>query len=289
VKPAFRLSQAIASLVAWVLLTTGPTGTAAAASPGHHDACHPAVLSIDGNRVWARASGAGEPTVVFEAGFGNDSSVWSAITPRIQSAGVQVFIYDRAGMGKSAIDIAATYSVQNDVRIVRTALDQCGVKGPVVFVGHSYGGAIALLASTEDARIKGLVLIEAVVPGVWSPEEVDRNLKSMRPQYDEIRTQAPALAKVAIPWAEAMPQTAQVINTLNVSETLPIIDIEADHGQTEPDSAQTWKQAHEMFVAGHLNRERLVAQNSSHKVMADQPDLVVNAILKMIARVRSSQ
>ena len=223
--------------------------------------------------------------MVFEAGFGNDSSVWSPIAERIKPARVQLFVYDRAGMGKSTIYAAAPYSLQNDVHILRTALDDCGVTGPIVFVGHSYGGAIGLLAATQDARIRGLVLIEAVVPGVWSQEEVDRNLTSMRPQYDAIRAQAPALAMVAIPWAEAMPQSAKVVNALHIAEALPIIDIEADHGQSDPDSAQVWKRAHETFVNGHPNRSRVLAEGSSHKVMADRPDLVVKAIRTMIARI----
>src|ERR1039458_5209115 len=93
-------------------------------------------------------------------------------------------------------------------------------------VGHSYGGAISLLAASEDPDIAGLVLIEAVVPNVWTPTEVENNLKMMRPQYDEISEKAPDLAKVAIPWAEAMPDTAKKVNSLRVSDVLPIIDIE---------------------------------------------------------------
>jgi len=189
-----------ASLAAVLLVVLASNGGVNAATRARAPACRPAVLTIDANRIWARKSGAGSITVVFEAGFGNDSSVWSPIAERIQSAGVQVFVYDRAGMGKSTIDAAAPYTLENDVHILRTALDDCGIVGPVVFVGHSYGGAIGLVAATEDARIRGVVLIESVVPGVWSQDEVDRNLKSMRPQYDEIRAQAPTLAKVAIPW-----------------------------------------------------------------------------------------
>ena len=273
----------IAAAVFLVAVFQGATASAGAAlSSG----CAPAVLAIDGNQIWARTSGSGSPTVVFEAGFGNDSTAWSPITKRLQAARVRMFVYDRAGMGKSTINAATPYSLQNDVQILRTALDDCHVTGPVVFVGHSYGGAIGLVAAGQDARIQGLVLIEAVVPGVWTQDEVDRNLKSMRPQYEEIRAQAPALALVAIPWAEAMPQSAQLLNTLPVSESLPILDIEADHGQSDPASEQIWTQAHKAFVSGHVNRSRVVAAGSSHKVMADRPDLVVAAIRKMIRRVR---
>ena len=232
--------------------------------------------------------GKGNITVVFESGFGNDSSVWSQITPKIQAAGVQTFVYDRAGMGKSTINTSTPYSIDNDVHILRSALANCHIKGPIVMVGHSYGGAISLLAASEDPDIAGLVLIEAVVPNVWTPTEVENNLKMMRPQYDEIREKAPELAKVAIPFAEAMPDTAKKVNALRVSDVLPIIDIEAEKGQNTPESTQTWREAHKQFTSGNPHREFVMAMGSSHKVMVDQPDLVVKSILKMIETVRGT-
>jgi pimeloyl-ACP methyl ester carboxylesterase len=261
-------------------------GTPASA---HAANCSPALLDIDGNKIWMNEEGKGNITVVFEAGFGNDSSVWSQITPKIQAAGVQTFVYDRAGMGKSTINTSTPYSIDNDVLTLRSALANCHIKGPIVMVGHSYGGAISLLAASEDPDIAGLVLIEAVVPNVWTPTEVENNLKMMRPQYDEIREKAPDLAKVAIPWAEAMPDTAKKVNALRVSDVLPIIDIEAEKGQNTPESTQTWREAHKQFTSGNPHREFVMAMGSSHKVMADQPDLVVKSILKMIETVRGKQ
>jgi pimeloyl-ACP methyl ester carboxylesterase len=259
-----------------------------APAPASASNCSPAQLDVDGNKIWMNQEGKGSISVVFEAGFGNDSTAWSQIAPRVQAAGVRTFVYDRAGMGKSAINTAAPYSLENDVHILRKALAYCGLKAPIVMVGHSYGGAIALLAASEDPDIVGLVLIDAVVPNVWTPAEVENNLKMMRPQYDEIRQKAPDLAKVAIPWAEAMPATANKVNSLRVSETLPIIDIKAEKGQNTPDSAKIWLDAHKQFTSGNPHRELVMAMGSSHKVMADQPDLVVNSILKMVETVRNT-
>ena len=149
------------------------------------------MLNIDGNQIWASKEGSGALTVVFDSGFGNDSGVWSQIAPRIRAAGAQTLVYDRAGMGKSAINTATPYSIDNDVHILRTVLTMCRVNAPIVAVGHSYGGALTLLAASEDERIRGLVLIDAVVPGASPQSEVDKNLKVMRAQYAEIRAQAP--------------------------------------------------------------------------------------------------
>jgi pimeloyl-ACP methyl ester carboxylesterase len=249
--------------------------------------CSQSQLLIDGNRIWVDKEGTGNTTVVFEAGFGNDSSVWSQIAPKIRAAGVQTFIYDRAGMGKSTIDTDTPYSLENDVHILRTALHDCGIDRRIIFVGHSYGGAIGLIAASEEPQILGLVLIEAVVPGVWSDQEVEKNLQAMRAQYDDIRKQVPELAKVAIPWAEALPQSAKRLNSVPVSDTLPIIEIVAEKGQNDPESRKIWRDAQAKFTAGHPHREYVFAAGSSHKVMADRPELVVKSIQTMINKVNS--
>ena len=269
-----------------VLLAVG-SGSVVLAAPATNP-CGPATLSVGGNSIWANAQGAGRITVVFEAGFGNDSTVWAGVEPRVRAMGVRTLVYDRAGMGRSAIDTQAPYSLDNDVHIFREVLSRCAPDGPVVFVGHSYGGAIGLMAARGDRRVKGLVLLEAVVPGVWTDQEVDRNLKAMRPQYDGIRREAPDLAKVAIPWAEAMPQSARELNALSVSETLPIIEVVAENGQTDPDSAKSWRAAQTAFTAGHPARTFILAKGSSHKVMADKPDIVVEAITTMVNRLRTA-
>jgi pimeloyl-ACP methyl ester carboxylesterase len=258
--------------------------TAAAAAP-----CSPSLLTVDGNKIWVDKQGVGAVTVAFEAGFGNDSSVWADIAPKIRAAAAQTFVYDRAGMGKSTIDTAAPYSIDNDVHILRTVWTACGIAGPIVVVGHSYGGGIALVAASEDERVRGIVLLDAVAPGTFGHGELEKNLVTMRAQYDEIRAQAPDLAKVAIPWAEALTATVKRIDEVRIPPGLPIIDIVAERGQSSPDSARIWRDAHTAFAAGEPSREYILAAGSSHKVMVDKPELVVESIAKLVGRVQAAR
>ena len=92
---------------------------------------------------------------------------------------------------------------------------------------------------------------------------------------------------MAIPWAEALPQTAHEVNALKLPESLPIIEIVAEKGQTDPDSARTWHAAQTAFVSGHPARSYVLAEGSSHKIMKDKPDLVVESVRTMIGRVAS--
>jgi pimeloyl-ACP methyl ester carboxylesterase len=246
------------------------------------------LLDIQGHHIWAQKEGAGDLTVVFESGFGNDSTVWARITPRIRAAGVQTFVYDRAGMGQSTLNEAVPFSLDNDVLILKAALAKAGVTGPIVMVGHSYGGAISLVAAESDARVEGIVLIDAVVPGVWPKSELEKTMQAMRADYDQLRKEAPELAKVAIPFGEALPTTARRLDAVRVSDTLPLIDIVAELGQNSPESTQLWRAAHAAFTANHPRCEAILATGSSHKVMAERPELVVGSILKLIEQVRGA-
>ena len=248
--------------------------------------CAQEILDIDGNHIWVNKEGSGSVTVVFEAGFGNDSTVWSEIAPQVRKMGAQTFVYDRSGIVNSTINTNIPYSIKSDVHILKTALASCGIQAPMLLVGHSYGGGISLMAASDDKRVRGVLLLDAVVPKTWPQAELQKNLAEMRLQYDEIRQKAPALAKVAIPWAEALPATVQQLDNLQFPSSLPITDIVAENSQDSQEKNNLWHQTHRDFTAGHPSREFILAAGSSHKVMIDKKDLVIDAIKRMLKQLK---
>lgn len=244
--------------------------------------CSNQLVMVNGKNMWVDLEGNGQPTVVFEAGGGNDSSVWSTISPKIRALGVRTFVYDRAGLGKSDVD-PSPYSIQREVKSLRQAMDHCMVKGRIIIVAHSYGGFLSLLTASENPRVKGLVLLDAVVPGFYTPARTNALLQEYRPQYAELRSKAPQLALAMIPMMEAYPSTAVTLDQALLPRGLPVIDIVAEHpfGNT-PDDINAWKEAHTKFVTADSHREAIEALGSSHHIEVDEPDVVVNAISKMV-------
>jgi pimeloyl-ACP methyl ester carboxylesterase len=250
-------------------------------------ACTPSRVDVGGYHLWIRVAGRGRPTVIFESGNGEDSSVWGGIEPRVRALGVTTVIYDRSGLGKSDLK-PGPYDIDDDVRALDRALAACRIRGPRILVAHSYGGNISGLVAHEDKDVKGLVYVDAGIPSFLDDAEVARMLTEYRPQYDELRIKSPKLARVLIPIMEAFPDTARRVQEQPVPADIPIIDIVAEHSWVStPAEEALWRKAHAEFVAASPAREAIFAAGSNHHVMHDKPALVLGAITRMIDKVRS--
>ena len=90
-------------------------------------------------------------TVVLVHGAFADSSGWNGVIERLQAAGVAVTAPANPLRGIAA-----------DSAYLAAVLAQ--IDGPVVAVGHSYGGAIVTNAATNAENVVGLVYVAAFAP-----------------------------------------------------------------------------------------------------------------------------
>jgi len=267
-------------LLALAVFAFASTAFAAAPAPAR---CQATTITVNGQPLWVDYRSGMEPTVVFEAGGGNDSSAWASILPKVQALGLGTFIYDRAGLGRSAVD-PSPYSIQREVGALHKALSDCQVRGELIVVAHSYGGIVSQLLAAREPRVKGIVLLDAVVPGFYDDARLQRLLAKYRPQYAELREKAPALAATMIPLMEAYPATAAALEGSRLPSALPIIDIVAE--RPAEDAAQdiaAWNAAHAAFVRASSARTAVLAKGSGHKIAEDRPDLVLDAVQTLAA------
>src|SRR5215218_6521505 len=92
-----------------------------------------------------------KPTVVLEHGAFADASSWSGVIKRLQQDGYPVVAAANPLRG-----------VSSDAEALRGLVDH--VQGPVVLVGHSYGGSVISEAASGDPKVRALVYIAAFVP-----------------------------------------------------------------------------------------------------------------------------
>ena len=92
-----------------------------------------------------------KPTVVLVHGAFADSSGFTGIVQRLQSDGYPVVAAANPLRG-----------VASDAAAIRAVLDT--IDGPIILVGHSYGGNVISQAATGDENVKALVYFAAYIP-----------------------------------------------------------------------------------------------------------------------------
>ena len=92
-----------------------------------------------------------KPTIVLVHGAWADSGSWDPVIRRLQRDGHTVYAPPNPLMG-----------LDNDATTIADFIHT--ISGPIVLVGHSYGGAVITNAATGDQQVKALVYVDAYVP-----------------------------------------------------------------------------------------------------------------------------
>ena len=92
-----------------------------------------------------------KPTIVLVHGAWADASGWNGVTTRLQADGYKV-----------VAPANPLRSLKSDADYIASVLAQ--TPGPLVVVGHSYGGAVITNAAAGNPNVKALVYVAAFIP-----------------------------------------------------------------------------------------------------------------------------
>jgi pimeloyl-ACP methyl ester carboxylesterase len=239
---------------------------------------------------------AGAGTVVLVHGAFADASSWNGVIERLQAAGVAVKAPPNPLRG---ISIDSAY--------VAGVLDE--TPGPVLLVGHSYGGAIISNAATLAKNVVGLVFVAA-----FAPEEGETLGEATPRSKDAIL--GPALVPSHYPSAGGGPAVEFSVDPAKFHEAFAA-DLSAkdaavlaagqrpvaELGFSEPNGPPAWKHLPSWAVIGTGDKAagadltRSMAQRAgaaitevagSHLVMVSQPQAVTDVILEALGAATSS-
>jgi pimeloyl-ACP methyl ester carboxylesterase len=99
-----------------------------------------------------------KPRIVLVHGAFADATGWQHVIPLLRQAGYPVI----------AVQNPLT-SLADDIATTKRVIDAEAQKGPVVVVGHSYGGAVITGAAAGNSNVKALVYIAAFGPEAGEP------------------------------------------------------------------------------------------------------------------------
>lgn len=268
------------------------------------------MVDVGGYRLHLNCMGSGSPTVVIESGWGNSSSVWGWVQPEVAKT-TRVCTYDRAGMGWSEIS-PEPRTAREFAKELHTLLIKTNEPGPYVLVGHSLGGyTVRVYANDYPADVSGVVFVDpqnipiseastpkpAPKPGAFSLPQLLARIGIVRllagplgaiedlPEKDKQANTANSVNPRSVQtfWDEAKGMSEGVAQARSVTTLgeLPLIVLSRGKGMDADSEASQSR-----YLQLSTNNLHLVADQSDHGIIIEQPDAVVGAIMKMIEMVR---
>lgn len=277
-----------AALTAAALLAVLPGAAAQAPPPGSDDTlaartptARPApvptapvwtshVLRAGGVRQWIECAGSGPVTVVVIPGLHATHTMWSRVLPSFART-TRTCVYDRPGLGPSPMRSPhATVDADRHAYELMALLLADHITGPLVVVGHSYGGLVArAFVARYRSHVAGLMLVEGVAPydrvSHYWPEAGDR--------IDIWRSSAAArlMRLGSVPLVVESAQDPDRDNWGGPS-----------YGSSADDIAD-WRAHQQAAAALSTSSTYVVVSRSAHVIEQDRPDAVV-AGLRLLVR-----
>ena len=242
-------------------------------------------------------SSAGPLTVVLVHGAFADASSWTGVIERLQKEGVQVTAPANPLRGLS-IDSAYIASVFNQI------------PGPVLAVGHSYGGAVITNAATKTRNVVGLVYVAA-----FATDEGERLSDAESNSKDSVLNTA--LVPLHYPTGQGAETEVEFAINLALFHDAFAADLPAEQTAlmaatqrpvaepafSEPSRAPAWKTLPAWTVVATGDKAagsdviRSMARRAgatiaevegSHVIMISQPQVVTDVILSAVAAIGSA-
>lgn len=236
-----------------------------------------------------------KPTIVLVHGAWADGSSWNAVGSELQSQGFTVFT--PANLLR-AVAIDAAY--------VASFLEQ-RTTGPVVLVGHSYGGFVISNAGAKGGDVRALVYIDA-----FAPDEGETTFQILGGSGSALDVPDPTtvLDLVSYPGAPEgdldaylKPDTVHTAFAQDLPEADRWLIVASQRpltlaANTTPSGAPAWKSLPSWTVVGTEDRvippdtQRHMAERAgatltevagSHVSMVSQPQATIDAILAAVA------
>lgn len=219
-------------------------------------------------------------TIVLESGGGMDSFQWGNLQPRIaEETGAVVVSYDRAGFGQSDLP-ETSYDIVTEVQGLHSALKQLHLEERVIFVSHSFGALLSqVYAHHWPESVNGILFLDPNSPSAMLALGGSNAIAAPKPNPQTKREQAIARIDAAgfDPYVEVYRSPLRA--------TLPVIVLSAEKGLfPEQRQNRAFRASHELLANSVEEGELIVAEGSGHNIPAESPDLVLDAIRKLIEK-----
>lgn len=278
------------------------------------------LISVAGRKMHLDCTGEGSPTVVLDSGLGDTYMSWRKVQPQIAKF-TRVCSYDRAGLGYS--DSSSRPRTSRVIAEELHALLQAGqVSPPYVLVGHSMGGFdVRMYASLYRSEVAGMVLVDASHPDQENrmPPEVRKMEGSWRREAELLEYSMPfgiprllglcdeepivraaecnfSSARESVAEINALHESADETAAMPSLGDMPLVVLSHDPDKPSAElpaglartTNQAWEKMQEDLARLSTKGTQTVVKNSAHYIQIDRPEVVVDAVKRVVTQARES-
>jgi len=242
-------------------------------------------VTIDGMKLKYVYIDKGTPyTIVFENGLGTGFSFWDKTFLEL-SKEYSVFAYNRPFKEDMKINKEKDWT-QDDcvnhahdiVNQLKFLLDKCGVGQSYILVGHSLGGLyIQHFTKEYPSEVKAMVLVDAPYPDEFADLDAMKVPSKLRKQMELVSKNATRMSEMLL--------------TSPITKQIPIVVLSA----LLKKELEEKPEMKEMIDFMHNKQKEYLTLypwakqiwvDTSHMVMYDKPEVVVDAIKDVICEIK---
>lgn len=274
------------------------------------------LIDVGGYRLHLYCTGEGGPTVVLEFGLDGSYLDWYKVQPQLAQF-TRVCSYDRAGYGWSDTSPRPRIPTVMSEEL-HTLLVNAGEKPPYILVGHSLGSFDVLMyAHSYPQEVAGVVLVDGAHPDELLPFYFQKKLWLRMMQFTmpfglprwrgwcgtgsaeiagmkrAIGCRTQVYATHYAQW-EAFPEGAAEVRRLGSLGDIPVTIISRDpnrnsspEGPVSPQHEQHWAKLQQNLVGLSSRTTQITATGSGHSVPVERPEVIVDAIRKLVSQLRA--
>lgn len=220
--------------------------------------------------------------IVFEAGLGDDHSIWSKKNlPTTISAKQDVLLYDRAGYGKSEKGTTPRNIPKLSAEL-DSVINKFSNGRKVILVGHSLAGMIMRdYAIKNPTKVAGILFIDPSHEAYNNPTQAQEDLI-----YNTFFNSNGADFGATMEARELIEDSQYMATLPNLPNvpTIVITSMKVDASQSASDR-QNWFNAHEKLKIGVADFTHISTTNSGHYIFIEEPNLVLENLNLLISKL----
>ncbi len=257
---------------------------------------------IGGRTLRYICRGEGTPAVVIDQGSGISIEAsflrpvplgWARVLRQIEKT-TRIAMHDRAGLGWSSEPSKPRTSAEM-ARDLRSLLQHARIEPPYVLVGHSIGGFnVRLFASEHPHEVAGMVLVDSSHPEQW------RRFSRILPRRS---LRESAIVRRLRGWSDPAASAERIDFTMSAEQVRgarrlddkPLVVLSHSAGALRPPGLPAelaerlegvWRELQKDLLGLSGRSSHIVASHAGHHIELDEPQLVVDAILRVLREAR---